>query len=241
MAEKSASRGGSLFKRLIVLVMMLVAGAGIGSWKLKEYPAVGEFLSGLAGGKDSGESSLSELARTNMTQILDPTHDFGRAGMFEVRIDKLTLDPQAFEQGQTIELRVRIRSIREGGTELIVWDSTDRGVRRAVVGRDVLATSWANEPIEIGWTPGDVLEVEVYGRKRFREVVYFRTHVADATSFPLKSGPQVLVNLMPDKRSAKPEGSQVVIESQRIGERPYRSTQTEAQVARENSRQRERK
>jgi hypothetical protein len=80
----------------------------------------------------------------------------------------------------------------------------------------------------------DVTDIvlEVYGRKRLHDVIYFRTHLQNLDEFPLKSGRQPLVSLIPDARTTSPDASGVQFTSERFGERRSRDGGS-AQIARD--------
>ena len=219
MAEKP-SKKRPFYQKLMALMMLLTGGAGIGGWQFKDYPIVGKLLAGFTDDHVNGETSLSDLARTGVRRIVDSSHDFSKPGVYEIRIDDLRLDPKSFKDGQTLEIQARVRSIDSRGFERIAWDSSDLGSHRVVVGRDELSASWTNRPFRLGWAPGEVLIVEVYGKRMFRDQVFFRTNMDSSSSFPLKSGTQTLINMIDDTPAGAPENNRVLLTSQRVGERP---------------------
>lgn len=229
MARKR--EGGTSWKKKLAYLVMLLSGAGgIGGWQLKDHPMLQQVLTVLVG-DDAPEGKLEALAKTGVAKLIDSASDFSRSGVYEVRIDQLKLDPKAFRTGQTIDLQVRVRSIDESGVEKIAWNSADLGSQKAVVGRDELTATWSNRPFQLGWSPGEMLILEVYSRKLLRETVTFRTNMERSTVFPLRTGPQTLVSVGVEAPVGRPEDSQVTFTSKRIGDRPGQST-AQAQVAR---------
>jgi hypothetical protein len=218
---KGEKTKGSWLKRLAYLIMV-IGGSGVGGYQLKDYPIINSVLQFVMGDEQSA-NIVADAARSKVVRLIDSSADTSSAGVYEVRIDEVKLDPRAFRAGQTIDIQVRVRSIDSSGVERIAWNSADVGTVRAVVGRDELTASWRNRPFQLGWSPGEALIVEVVGRRFLRETVLFRTNPDSNRSFPLRTGRQSLVCLIDDAPAGNPEASQVALTARRVGDRPSTS------------------
>jgi hypothetical protein len=226
---KGEKTKASWLKRLAYLIMVM-GGSGVGGYQLKDYPVINSILQFLTGDEQSA-NIVAEAARNKVVRLIDSESDTSRAGVYEVRIDEVKLDPRAFRPGQTIDIQVRVRSIDSSGIERIAWNSADVGMIKAVVGRDELTASWRNRPFQLGWSPGEGLIVEVVGKRFLRETVLFRTNPDSNSSFPLRSGRQNLVCLIDDAPASNPEASQVTLTAKRVGNRPTASPVMEQPLA----------
>jgi hypothetical protein len=234
--DKDATKSTSLTKKIATLVVMLLTGGGVGGWQLSDHPTVQKilalFMDSDALGENGEGGTLAAVAKQGVKTLISAAEDTSRAGVYEVRINEVHLDSRAFRKGQELDIKVRIRSVPADGPEVIAWNSADFGQNLAVVGRDELSASWKNRPFMLGWSPGDRLVLEVYGRRGFREVTYYRSELESDSQFPFKSGKQLLVCLIPDAPVGNPEDSRVVFASKRVGDRPA-TPGAASQVARE--------
>jgi hypothetical protein len=216
----------SLLKRLFYLIIFLGGGsAGVGGWVFKDHPqaqALWNMVMGSAA--DDGASGApgreGSLLREVVGEIEKPQAEFQTAGVYEVTIRKVELDPALFQRGHTADIQAKVRTLDAQGRDTTIWDSKAYGERLAVVGRDELSAGWPNRPFKIAWQPGHQVVLEVYDRKSgnlFNREMAFTLAAPDraVSEFPLKTGdfglqPVQKVDLLVD-----PGKNHVVLRSQR--------------------------
>jgi len=140
MADKNKKKG-SKAPTLLLVVLLLVGGVIAAGYFKPDLPVIGPLVSGFF---EKGAAGLN------------------KNGVYTVKIEKVVLDPQEFEQGQTVDVQVIIkRTNAEGDTEE-VWDSSDLGDNLREVGEHPLSVTFSETPFEITWQSGDQLTVEVW-------------------------------------------------------------------------------
>lgn len=208
-------------KWLSVLTLLLTGG-GVGGYQLSDNAPLLRLL-GLARSKvgpvDSG--SLGE----GVIAAIDRLDQFHQEGVFEVKLERVTLDPRDYPTGQTVDIQARVLKIGPDGAESVAWTSRTWGERLAVVGRDDLTAGWPDRPFRLAWTPGDRYLLEVWntrGRQASRLFVLERSGGPD--EFPLRSG-TVQLGLHADGRPVRnPQANTIVLAADRTGDHPDASS-----------------
>jgi hypothetical protein len=226
----------SLLKRLFYLLMAFCGGgAGVGGWAFKDHPQV-QALWTLVTGKPSvaaaGAADADGSLVDEVVGALAPHEDFGKAGVYEVTIRKVELDPALFKPGHTVDIQAKVHGLDAHGHDATLWDSRSYGERLAVVGKDDLSAGWPNRPFRLEWSPGRQLILEVYDRKTglFVPPRSFTFTTADraVSEFPLKTGDYPLQLVQQVDSSVDPQKNHVVLRSQRQADAGERAP---AQVA----------
>jgi hypothetical protein len=214
----------SLIKRLIYFVLLITGGgAGVGGWAFKDHPRV-QALWTLITGKpaDPDAPDIDKTLVTDVVDILKPVLDFRRAGVYEVAIDTVELDPHLFKSGHTVDIQAKVSQRDAHGRETILWDSRTYGERLATVGKDQLTAGWPERAFHVEWNPGEELLLDVYDRKPglFAEPQRFSLIATGSTprEFPLKTGDFPLEPARRPDRTSDARVNHVVLKSQRVGD-----------------------
>jgi hypothetical protein len=88
-----------------------------------------------------------------------------KSGVYKVTVKSVVLGPEEFNNGETLDIQVRIKRLGAEGKSTAVWESKQFGDRLSVVGKDPLTAKWEDRPFEIEWRTGDSLLVEVLDYK----------------------------------------------------------------------------
>ncbi len=197
MGDKKKGKGGSKLGTLVLLLVVAVVGAGVLGYFRPDTPVVGPLVSDLLDKAAEGQD---------------------QAGVYRVTIEKVVLDPQEFEEDAEVDIQVVIRKITSDGDESFPWRSRDYGENIREVGKDSLATNWAETPFEISWRHGDQIIVEVWEDEDYRKFAHFKSD-ADSQEFPLK-GTRELKILDGDREIAGRKGgtNQIVFTHERTGD-----------------------
>jgi len=214
----------SLFKRLIYFILLVSGGgAGVGGWAFKDHPRV-QAIWTLVTGKpaDDDSADLDGTLVSDVVDILKPGTDFRRAGVYQVTITKVELDPVLFKSGHTVDIQAKVSKRDPRGRESIVWDSRTYGERLAAVGKDDLTAGWPDRSFQVEWSPGEEISLEVYDRKTGLFVEPERFSLASNSSapgeFPLKTGDFPLEPASKPDRRLDPRINHVVLKSQPMGD-----------------------
>ncbi len=220
----------SLLKRLIYFILLVSGGgAGVGGWAFKDHPRV-QAIWTLVTGKpaDDDATNLDGTLVSDVVDILKPGADFRRAGVYQVTIDKVELDPALFKSGHTLDIQAKVSRRNARGRDSVLWDSRTYGERLAAVGKDDLTAGWPDRPFHVEWSPGEEILLEVYNRKTglFAEPERFSLAISSSApaEFPLKTGDFPLEPVRKPDRTSDPRVTHVVLKSQRVGD----STQHQA-------------
>jgi len=226
MSNSRKRQKPSLFKRLTYLLLLATGGgAGVGGYALKDHPTV-QAIWTLVMGKPAGDDSRAldgSLVSDAIDALKPKTHDdFRRAGIYQVTIKKVELDPTLFKAGRTVDIQARVHKRDARGRDTTLWDSKSYGERLAVVGKDELSAGWPNRPFQVEWTPGEQLVLEVSDCKTgwFAEPKRFTLASSDpaAGEFPLKTGDFPLEPAHMPEPPVDPRITHVVLLSQRAGD-----------------------
>lgn len=204
-------------KWLSLLTVLLTSG-GVGGWQLSDNPILLRLL-GVAGDQvgrvDPGPLGDGFIA------AIDRLDRFHKEGLFEVKIERVDLDPNDFKPGQTLDIQARVLRIGPEGDETIAWTSRSWGERLAVVGRDDLTAGWPDRPFQLSWSPGDRYLLEIWntrGKRASRLFVLERAGAPD--EFPLRSG-SVPLGLHADGQPVRnPSANTIVLAADRAGDYP---------------------
>ncbi len=107
-----ARKKPSILRRLMYLLVLVTGGgAGVGGWALQDNPRA-QALWTLVTGKpaDIKTAAPDESLLKNVVDVLKPADDFGRAGIYQVTINKVELDPALFKPGHTVDIQARVHS-----------------------------------------------------------------------------------------------------------------------------------
>lgn len=208
MADKNNKGKGSKAGTLFFLLIVAVAGAGAVGYFYPDTPVVGPLVGKIMKKAASGQD---------------------QSGVYKVTVKKLVLDPQEFDEGESVDLQLVIKRIDGEGAETKVWDSTETGENLREVGDKELSVNWEETPFEIEWTHGDQVIIEVWDRKGLSDARVARFNSsADSKEFPLKSTRSLTV-MEGDRAVSERKGgtNQVVFESERIGDIPTEEESSE--------------
>lgn len=196
--DKKGKKGGGKAGTLFFVLILAVGGAAAVGYFYPDTPVVGDLVGKFVKKASEGQD---------------------QSGVYGVTVKKLVLDPQEFNEGETVDMQLVVKVVREDD-ERQAWDSRDKGTNLRTVGEDELAANWAETPFEIEWQHGDVVIVEVWDRKGFSStlVARFKSSAADK-EFPLK-GTKSLAIMDGDREINERKGgtNQIVFEHKRTGD-----------------------
>jgi hypothetical protein len=220
MMMSASRKRKSKWIKWLSYVGLLLTGGGVGGWQLSESEVLLRllgFAETKAGRMDHG--SLSEGVIAAIDQ-LDP---YRKEGVYEVSLDRVTLDPRDFKDGQTMDIQARVLKVGPEGTKSVVWDSRRWGNRLAVVGRDDLTAGWPDRPFRLTWAAGDRYLLEIWNTKGLRATrLFVLDRVGDTDAFPLRPG-SVAMGLHADGSPVRdPKANTITLAAQRTGELPGR-------------------
>lgn len=198
MADKKKGKGGSMFPKLVLLLIVVTVGAGALGYFRPDTPVVGPLVGDLLESVASGQD---------------------QSGVYKVTIDKVVLDPQEFEQGAEVNIQVIIRKITSDGDDSFHWVSRDFGENIRIVGDDELSANWSETPFEISWRPGEQIIVEVWNDDGWdTKVAHFKSD-AETKEFPL-TGTHSLTLVDGDREVSTRQGgtNQIVLSHERKGD-----------------------
>lgn len=226
----SASRKRrSKWAKWLSLLTLLLTGGGVGSYQLSDNAVILRLL-GLTRAKvgPAGTRLLDE----GVIAAIDRLDPFRQGGIFEVKIEQVSLDPKDYQAGQTVDIQARVMKLDPDGSKSVAWSSQPLGERLAVVGRDDLTTGWPDHPFRLTWAPGERYLLEIWntrGRRPSRLFVLERSGASD--EFPLRSG-LVQLGLHPDGRPVRnPQANTIVLTASRAASRPDAPQPTQADTA----------
>jgi hypothetical protein len=134
----------SLLKRMFYTILLVSGGgAGVGGWAFKDHPVVQAIWTAMTGKPaDEDVADLDKTLVSDVVGILKPGTDFRRAGVYQVTINKVELNPVLFKSGHTVDIQAKVSKRDPRGHEAILWDSRTFGERLATVGKDDLTAGW---------------------------------------------------------------------------------------------------
>lgn len=231
MAEKKSKAKAKGIKSWLPMLVALLTGGGVGGWQLSDHPALQKALHFLAvqtGASDEVKEAIAKgevptkVVGEVLTQVAETATAPTKPGVYEVKIDKLKLDPSFLPSGRTVDLQVRVRKIQADGKEGTVWESDSYGERLAQVGRDPLTASWSERPFRVAWQPGEQFLVEIWNKRGLRDTRLFVMSEPDGKgAFPMRSGSHALELVARDlKPTDRPEGNSLELSATRVGDVP---------------------
>ena len=138
MADKNKKKGSKAPMLLLVVLLLGVGVIAAGYFK-PDLPVIGPLVSGFF---EKGAAGLN------------------KDGVYTVKIDKLVLDPQEFDQGENVDIQVVIKHTNKEGKTTTAWDSSKLGENLRKVGEHPLSVTFSETPFEITWQSGDQITVE---------------------------------------------------------------------------------
>jgi hypothetical protein len=226
----------SLLKRMFYTILLVSGGgAGVGGWAFKDHPVVQAIWTAMTGKPaDEDVADLDKTLVSDVVGILKPGTDFRRAGVYQVTINKVELNPVLFKSGHTVDIQAKVSKRDPRGHEAILWDSRTFGERLATVGKDDLTAGWPERSFQVEWSPGEEILLDVSNGKTGLFAAPERFSLASAGSapgeFPLKTGDFPLEPARKPDRPLDPRISHVVLKSERVGDSTQRR-QDRPQVA----------
>ncbi|WZO98734.1 hypothetical protein EP7_000322 [Isosphaeraceae bacterium EP7] len=194
------------------IMLLFGGGTGLGGWQLKDHPLI-QGLYTQAFEPEAGGGPLSRVEKIRKVADVIKTLDaYIEPGDFEVRVAKIRLEPGTFKHGQKVDLQVRLIKRDAEHVHTTVWDSQGLGENRLVVGRAQIETGW-DEPVRVGWKPGDVFVLEVWDRGRIFDKKLFEWASVGGRVFPLRSGSYALAHVEHGGDAPALEGNELVLES----------------------------
>jgi hypothetical protein len=225
MARSWKKRQPSLGRRLLYFFMLASGSGSVGGWVFRNHPAT-QAIWTLVTGKPAAEAArdLDDSLRKAVGEVLDPVGDFRSAGVYQVTIPEVHLDPLLFKAGHTVDIQARVLKLDAHGRDATLWETKPYGQRLAVAGRDELSAGWPLRPFQVDWSPGEQLVVEVFDRKPglFFPPKRFILTPAEAAprEFPLKTGTFPLQLTEKPSVPPDPRNTRIVFKSQRVGDLP---------------------
>ncbi len=222
MFFRSKRKKTSLFRRLVYFLIVL-SGGSAGGYAFQDHPVVQSLIALVAGKPlDAVERSADGSLVADVVGALKPRESFTTPGIYQVAIEKVSLDQKLFKPGHTVDIQARVRKVSASGRETTVWEAREFGSRLAVVGKDNLDAGWPDRPFQVAWSPGDQFVLEVYDARIGLFTQPRRFTVApgssSASEFPLTSGDLPLQTVGDSDSLANPRTNHVVLQSQRLGD-----------------------
>ena len=160
MGKKDKKKGGSKGATLLLVVLLLGVGVIAAGYFKPDLPVIGPLVSGFF---EKGAAGLN------------------KDGVYTVKIEKLVLDPQEFDKGETVDVQVIIKHTNKEGKTVTAWDSSDLGENLREVGEDPLSITFSETPFEITWQSGDQITVEIWDYKGLSNtrLAWYKTSATD--------------------------------------------------------------
>lgn len=163
--KKSGKQGSKAGVLLLALVAVVGGVAALGYFK-PDTPYIGPFMAGLFKTAQQATSG---------------------SGTYEVRIGELMLDADEFKDGDELDLQVLVfKADADGkiqGEPLIDTNKWGTNIRK--VGKDRLAKTWSDQPVNLDWSVGVRYAVEVWTKKGGNRKLAEWVSAPDPKGFPL--------------------------------------------------------
>lgn len=141
-----------------------------------------------------------------------------KSGIYKVTVKNVTLSPEEFEQGETLDIQVRIHTVDAEGKTKEIWSSAPFGDRLAKVGKDSLTAKWDDRSFEMEWRTHDKLKVEVWDTKGLSNTVLCVWETDGKEVFPL-TGSHTFDKVK--GKTPRPGGTnQIIFEASRVSDLP---------------------
>jgi hypothetical protein len=108
-----------------------------------------------------------------------------KSGVYKVTVKNVTLSAEEFDEGETLDIQVKIHRVNAEGKTTQVWASKEFGDRLATVGKDSLTAKWDDRTFEMEWRTGDKLKVEVWDLKGISNTLLCVWDIDGGETFPL--------------------------------------------------------
>lgn len=184
--RKRSANAGWNWKRLAYIALVITSSSGgFGGYLLKDHPALAGLLQAVLGTvAEGGDLSDADLAG-QFKQVIEKTRGFQTAGSFATTIT--TVDLGAMDVKKAPRVEVSVRSVDAQGDDEEIWAGDLRPATRDEVDGNWSA-SWADQPFEVDWAPGQRLAVAVTAWTGSRRSTKLYMVAGKGAGFPLRPG-----------------------------------------------------